>query len=125
MLSGQIFCRPKRRISRVGAFRFFRSGGVLDWLAPVSSMTQSLPVDAVRDFSPIAVGAFYPRFKRIFMKPSTKDQIKGKGKEIKGDVKEKVGKAVGRRDIEDEGQAEKTAGKVQKKVGQIEKVFGK
>jgi uncharacterized protein YjbJ (UPF0337 family) len=58
------------------------------------------------------------------MKPSTKDQIAGKGKEIKGGAKKEIGKAIDRPDMEDEGRAEKTAGKVQKKVGQIEKVFG-
>ena len=58
------------------------------------------------------------------MKPSTKDQIKGAGKEIKGGVEKEAGKAMGRRDIEDKGRADKTAGKVQKKVGQVEKVLG-
>ena len=59
------------------------------------------------------------------MKPSTKDQIKGTGKQIKGGVEKEAGKAMGRRDIEDKGRAKETAGKVQKQVGQIEKVFGK
>ena len=59
------------------------------------------------------------------MKPSTKDQITGKLHELKGKVKEKVGKAVGNPNLEEEGQDEKVAGKVQKKVGEVEKVFNK
>jgi uncharacterized protein YjbJ (UPF0337 family) len=57
------------------------------------------------------------------MKPSTKDQIKGKLHEAKGSVKEKVGQRTNNPGLTAEGQDEKLAGKVQKKVGQIEKVF--
>jgi len=57
------------------------------------------------------------------MKPSTEDQVKGKFHEVKGTVKEKVGHATNDRDLEGEGQDEKVAGKVQKKVGQVEKVL--
>jgi len=58
------------------------------------------------------------------MKESTKDQVKGKGHEVKGAVKEKVGHAVGNPDLEAEGQDEKAGGKIQKKVGEVEKVLG-
>jgi uncharacterized protein YjbJ (UPF0337 family) len=58
------------------------------------------------------------------MKPSTKDQIKGKLHEMKGKVKEKAGQATNNPNLAAEGQDEKLAGKVQKKVGQVEKVFG-
>ena len=58
------------------------------------------------------------------MKESTKDQIKGKAKEVKGHVKKHVGEAMNRKDIEDEGRGEQMAGKVQRKVGEVEKVFG-
>jgi hypothetical protein len=37
----------------------------------------------------------------------------------------KVGQVTGNPDLTDEGQAEQMAGNVQKKVGQVEKVFGK
>jgi len=57
------------------------------------------------------------------MKTSTKDQIEGKVHEVKGTVKEKVGELTGNTELEDKGQAEKLGGKVQKKVGQIEKVL--
>jgi uncharacterized protein YjbJ (UPF0337 family) len=59
------------------------------------------------------------------MKNSTKDQARGKFHEVKGKVKEKAGRAINRPDIEAEGQDENIAGKVQKKVGQVEKVFEK
>jgi len=59
------------------------------------------------------------------MKPSTKDQAEGTLHELKGKVKETVGHVVGNPKLEGEGQGEKIAGKVQKKVGQIEKVLEK
>jgi len=59
------------------------------------------------------------------MKPSTKDQIRGKLHEVKGAVKQKAGQLTNNPDLEAEGQGEKFAGKVQKKVGQIEKIFEK
>ena len=59
------------------------------------------------------------------MKSSTKDKIKGTGNEAKGKVKETAGKATGDRDMEDRGTMEKAGGKVQRKVGDVKKVFGK
>jgi uncharacterized protein YjbJ (UPF0337 family) len=59
------------------------------------------------------------------MKDSTKDKVQGKIHEVKGAVKEKIGKATNNPDLESEGQDEKIDGKVQKKVGDIEKVFEK
>jgi uncharacterized protein YjbJ (UPF0337 family) len=59
------------------------------------------------------------------MKPSTKDQISGKLHELKGKAKEKAGQVTNNPNLADEGQAEKIAGVIQKKVGQIEKVFEK
>ena len=57
------------------------------------------------------------------MKQSTKDKAKGKFHEVKGKVKEKVGRATNNSDLEAEGQVEKIGGKVQKKIGQVEKVL--
>ena len=59
------------------------------------------------------------------MKQSTKDKAKGKFHELKGKVKEKVGRATNNPDLEAEGQVEKIGGKVQKKIGQVEKVLEK
>ena len=59
------------------------------------------------------------------MKPSTKDQIKGAFHEMKGKAKEKAGRVTNNPRLAAEGQGEKLAGKIQKKVGQIEKVLEK
>lgn len=59
------------------------------------------------------------------MNPSANDQIKGKFHEVKGKVKETAGKAFGNRNLEKKGRAENLGGKVQSKVGQIEKVLEK
>ena len=60
-----------------------------------------------------------------YMNSSTKDKIKGRIHEAKGKVKEEAGKAIGNPDLRDRGTAEKVAGKVQNKVGDVKKVFGK
>jgi uncharacterized protein YjbJ (UPF0337 family) len=59
------------------------------------------------------------------MKPSIRNQIKGKVHELKGKVKETAGKVTNKRNLAAKGQNEKLAGKIQKKFGQIEKVFEK
>jgi uncharacterized protein YjbJ (UPF0337 family) len=59
----------------------------------------------------------------VVMKSSTKDKIKGGFEEAKGKVKEKAGKATGNPDLRDRGTAEKTGGKIQRKIGDIKKVF--
>jgi len=59
------------------------------------------------------------------MKPSTKDQVTGKVHEVKGKLKQKAGQIVNKPDLESEGQSENLAGKIQKKIGQIEQVFEK
>ncbi len=59
------------------------------------------------------------------MKDSTKDKVEGAAHELKGTVKEKIGEATNNPDRQAEGQGEKVAGKVQKKVGDVEKVFEK
>jgi uncharacterized protein YjbJ (UPF0337 family) len=59
------------------------------------------------------------------MKPSTKDTAKGAFHEVKGKVKEKVGRATNNPDLEAKGQIERIGGKIQKKIGQVKKVLGK
>jgi uncharacterized protein YjbJ (UPF0337 family) len=59
------------------------------------------------------------------MKPSTENEIAGKVHEVKGTIKEKVGKLTNDPDLEGEGIGEKIAGKVRKKIGQVEKALGK
>jgi uncharacterized protein YjbJ (UPF0337 family) len=59
------------------------------------------------------------------MDSSTNDKVKGGLHEAKGTIKEKTGQAIGNPNLRDRGLAEKTRGKVQGKVGDIKKVFGK
>jgi uncharacterized protein YjbJ (UPF0337 family) len=59
------------------------------------------------------------------MKSSTKDKVEGKIHQVKGRIKESGGKAVGNEDLEAEGKGENLKGKVQDKVGDVKKVFGK
>jgi uncharacterized protein YjbJ (UPF0337 family) len=59
------------------------------------------------------------------MKPSTKDEIAGRVHEVKGDIREKVGQLTNDADLEAQGTGEKIAGKVQMKIGQVEKVVEK
>ena len=46
-----------------------------------------------------------------------KDRIAGSAKQIKGSVKEAVGKAVGDSKLEADGKADKVKGKIQNAVG--------
>ena len=59
------------------------------------------------------------------MKSSTKDRAKGRTREVKGTLKEAAGRAVGNPRLRDRGMAEKVSGKVQRKVGDVKKVFGR
>jgi uncharacterized protein YjbJ (UPF0337 family) len=59
------------------------------------------------------------------MKPSTQDQAQGNLHEAKGKAKEVAGKLTNNPNLQAEGQDEKFGGKIQKKVGQVEKVFEK
>jgi uncharacterized protein YjbJ (UPF0337 family) len=61
----------------------------------------------------------------VIMKPSTKDEIAGNVHEVKGKIKENVGRVINSPDLEGEGIGENLAGKVQKKIGQVEKVIEK
>jgi uncharacterized protein YjbJ (UPF0337 family) len=59
------------------------------------------------------------------MKLSIENEIAGKVHEVKGTIKQKVGQLTNDPDLEGEGIGEKIAGKVQKKIGQVEKVIEK
>jgi uncharacterized protein YjbJ (UPF0337 family) len=59
------------------------------------------------------------------MKPSIKNEIAGKVHEVKGKIKKKAGQMTNDPDLEGKGLAEKIAGKVQNKVGHVEKALGK
>ena len=58
------------------------------------------------------------------MKPSTNDKAKGNVHEVKGTIKQKIGEVTKNTDLEDDGRAEKSVGKVQNVVGKLEKAVG-
>ncbi len=57
------------------------------------------------------------------MKRSTKDKAEGKFHELKGKLKAKVGSATRNRRLQAQGIGETLAGKMQARLGQVEKVF--
>ena len=59
------------------------------------------------------------------MKSSIGDKAEGTFHEVKGKVKEVAGELGDNPKLEAEGINEKIAGKVQKKIGQVKKAFGK
>jgi uncharacterized protein YjbJ (UPF0337 family) len=59
------------------------------------------------------------------VKTSTEDQVEGKLRKAKGEIKETAGDLSNNPDLETEGSVEKAEGKVQEKKGQIKKVLGK
>jgi uncharacterized protein YjbJ (UPF0337 family) len=58
------------------------------------------------------------------MKSSMKDKVKGAFHEAKGAVKEMAGEMTDNPKLEAKGKAEKIAGKVQGKIGQVKRVLG-
>jgi uncharacterized protein YjbJ (UPF0337 family) len=58
------------------------------------------------------------------MKPSTQDKTEGKLHEVKGKIKEAVGKARNDSDLEVSGAAEKRVGKALEWIGRAEKAVG-
>ena len=58
------------------------------------------------------------------MKPSADDKTTGKLHEVKGAIKETIGRLTNNLDLEAEGSAEENAGKVQNWVGKVERAVG-
>ena len=52
------------------------------------------------------------------------DEVKGKGKQVTGAVKEELGKLAGNRDLEEAGKQERFEGKVEEKVGKAKRKVG-
>ena len=53
-----------------------------------------------------------------------KDEIKGKGKQISGAIKDKAGELIKDRKLEAKGEAERVAGKLQEKSGKARRKTG-
>jgi len=56
---------------------------------------------------------------------STHDEVEGKVHQVKGAIKEQVGKITNNPNLHDEGTVEKIDGKVEEKIGQVKRVFEK
>lgn len=52
------------------------------------------------------------------------DEVKGKGKQVKGAVKEELGKLIGDRDLENSGTADRVQGDVQEGFGKTKRKIG-
>ena len=52
------------------------------------------------------------------------DELKGKGKQVKGGAKEKLGKLTGDPNLQQRGANERVEGKVQEKVGKARRKVG-
>jgi uncharacterized protein YjbJ (UPF0337 family) len=59
------------------------------------------------------------------MNSSTNDKLKGNAKQAIGKAKEVAGKVTGNPELRNRGTAENLEGKIQKKVGDVKRVFGK
>jgi len=59
------------------------------------------------------------------MKSSIRDKAEGTFNQVKGKAKEIAGKLSDNPKMEIEGNVEKVAGKVQEKIGQVKKVWGR
>ena len=52
------------------------------------------------------------------------DEVKGKGKQVKGAVKEELGKLIGDRELENSGTADRVEGDVQEGFGKTKRKIG-
>lgn len=59
------------------------------------------------------------------MKSSTQDRVEGSTRNIKGKAKEAAGDLADNPRLAREGRADQVEGQVQKKTGEIKKVFGR
>jgi uncharacterized protein YjbJ (UPF0337 family) len=80
-------------------------------------------VISLKTLTKAAVGV--SRGTRRNMKTSTKDTIQGSFHEVKGTIKEEVGKITKDRDLKAEGKAEKKTGKVQQRMGHAKETVAK
>ncbi|MCM3872681.1 MAG: CsbD family protein [Pyrinomonadaceae bacterium] len=53
-----------------------------------------------------------------------RDELEGKFDQVKGGIKEKVGRAINDRDLEDEGTADRASGDVQEGWGKAKRKVG-
>ena len=59
------------------------------------------------------------------MKSSMQDHLEGTAKNLAGNVKQTTGKVLGNPRLQAEGQANQVEGRIQQKLGDVKKVFGR
>ena len=59
------------------------------------------------------------------MTSNTKNSAEGRIHQVRGKIKETIGKIVNNQELEIEGKVENAEGKIQEKIGDIEKVVKK
>jgi len=52
------------------------------------------------------------------------NELKGKGKQVKGSAKEKLGRFSGNRDLQERGNQERVEGRVQEQLGKAKRKVG-
>ena len=52
------------------------------------------------------------------------EEIEGKGKQVKGTVKEKLGKLTGHEDLQEQGSQDRAEGKIQENLGKARRKIG-
>ena len=52
------------------------------------------------------------------------NELKGKGKQVKGSAKEKLGELSGNRDLQERGNQERVEGRVQERLGRAKRKVG-
>ena len=52
------------------------------------------------------------------------NELKGKGKQVKGSAKEKLGRISGNRDLQERGKQERVEGRVQERLGRAKRKVG-
>jgi uncharacterized protein YjbJ (UPF0337 family) len=57
----------------------------------------------------------------VYLAPMSKDEVKGRGKKIKGQIREEVGKITDNKTEQIKGKIEQVEGKVQEEVGKIKR----
>lgn len=62
---------------------------------------------------------------KTIMKPSTKNRTEGAAHQLKGAIKESAGTISDNPKLKAKGIVENISGKIQEKIGHVQKVFGK
>ncbi len=62
---------------------------------------------------------------RKILKSNTKNSAEGRIHQVRGKIKETIGKVVNNHELEIKGKVENAKGKIQEKVGEIEKIIKK